>query len=98
MMAAVRILIWLAVRLVRRSRISNMAFSPWRMFVFGRVPRLHAADDGKATGSARRAEEGPLVELCRGMEPGTRRARPGHFRFGSAGLAQGEREQARAKQ
>src|SRR6185437_13403876 len=33
-MAAARILIWLPVRLVCRSSISNMAFSLWRLFVF----------------------------------------------------------------
>src|ERR1700737_815954 len=56
MMAAVRILIWLPVRLVRRSSISNMAFSPWRMFVFERASRLHPAGAGKATLSTRRTE------------------------------------------
>jgi hypothetical protein len=74
-----------------------MGVFPWRMFVFGRVPRLHAADGRKATGSRRRAEEG-VLELCRGMELGTRRARPGAFPVRSAGLAESERDQARAKQ
>src|SRR6266851_9560871 len=56
MMAAARILIWLPVRLVRRSSISNMAFSPWRMFVFERTPRLRPAGAGEATLSTRRTE------------------------------------------
>src|SRR5579859_4167991 len=34
MMAAIRILIWFAVKVVRRSSISNMASSPWRMFAW----------------------------------------------------------------
>src|ERR1700692_2246899 len=34
MMAAARILIWLPDRLIGRCSISNMAFSPWRIFVF----------------------------------------------------------------
>src|ERR1700688_3267168 len=47
-MAATRILIWLPVRLVRRSSISNMAFSPWRMFVFfKRASRLRTGGPGK---------------------------------------------------
>src|ERR1700675_2729532 len=55
-MAAVRILIWLPDRLVRRSSISNMAFSPWRMFFFsaGVAPAHRRYLD--ATRSARRTE------------------------------------------
>src|SRR5262249_6921686 len=37
MIAAVRILIWLPVRLVRRSSSLNMAFPHWRMFNFGKT-------------------------------------------------------------
>src|SRR3954468_23913006 len=41
MMAAVSILIWLPVRLVRRSRISNMAAPPRRMLIAARGCRAH---------------------------------------------------------
>src|SRR5882757_3955493 len=43
MMAAARILIWLPVSVVRRSRISNMAFPLRRLFMSERVARLHPA-------------------------------------------------------
>jgi hypothetical protein len=46
----------LPVRLVRRSRISNMAFFPLAHVRFERASRLHPAGDGKATLSTRRTE------------------------------------------
>src|SRR3984957_6582419 len=56
-MAATRILIWLPVRLVRRSRISNMAFSPGTCSNFERASRLRAGCTAKATLSGHRTEE-----------------------------------------
>src|SRR6266849_2216405 len=65
MMAAVRILIWLPVRFVRRSSISNMAFSPWRMFFSWRASRLHPADARNVTLPPRRTEaQGDAGRIC----------------------------------
>jgi len=49
-------LIWLPVRLARRSRISNIAFFPLAHVRFKRASRLHPAGDGKANLSVRRTE------------------------------------------
>jgi hypothetical protein len=67
------------------------------MFVVERVPRLHIAGAKEATGSTRRAEEGRSARI-QGVGPSTRSARPGYSSSGVPGLAESEREQARAKQ
>src|SRR5664279_1807028 len=67
MMAAVRILIWLRVRLVRRSSISNMAFPLGACSFFERASRLHTAGIENATRSMRRTEGGRF-EIAAGFE------------------------------
>src|SRR5258707_7660061 len=65
MMAAVRILIWLQVRLVRRSSISNMTFSPWRLFFAWRASRLHPAGVRNVTPPPWRTEaQGDAGRIC----------------------------------
>src|SRR5947209_15779755 len=81
MMAAVRILIWLRVKLVRRSRISNMAFSPWRIFVSGGrracMPPVRQCYDGEA---ADERGGGFVEERMRGVRRGLRSGGPrGHI-------------------
>jgi hypothetical protein len=61
------------------------------------MPRLHAADAGKATGSMRQAEEGRFWNYA-GELSRARVVLGGAFPARSAGLAESEREQARAKQ
>src|SRR5436190_18985353 len=65
MMAAVRILIWLPVRLARRSSISNMAFLLGGMFVSWRASRLHPAGARNVTLQPRRTEaQGAAGRVC----------------------------------
>jgi hypothetical protein len=65
--------------------------------LLGGCRACNAASAGKATGSTRRAEEGLL---CKKPGAGAVHAQcsAGHFRSGRPGLAESEREQARAKQ
>jgi hypothetical protein len=74
-----------------------MAFSPWRMFVVERVPRLHIADAGRLPVRRGERKRGRSARI-RGVGPSTRSARPGRFRSGVPGSAECEGEQARAKQ
>src|ERR1700688_3475176 len=64
MMAAVRILIWLPVRLVRPSSISNMAFFPSAHVLFPSGCRAYTPPvETDATLPARRTEECDLKSL-----------------------------------
>src|ERR1700710_2073117 len=72
MMAAARILIWLRVRLVRRSSISNMAFPLGACSFLGRASRLRTANAGKATLPARRTEAAGTRGTCAKNSAGRR--------------------------